>query len=140
MTRIATDYYLRVLVPLIVILITTYLSVFIPAKRLESVVAIQVTALLSSIALYITIEKLNFEHATISDQIFVITYLAITLMLAASVLRDQLVTKEYWRSNAVVKYFQVMLIPVFISGMVGIVFFEDAIYKPLQKIFMMAGL
>jgi len=140
MTRIATDYYLRVLVPLIVILITTYLSVFIPAKRLESVVAIQVTALLSSIALYITIEKLNFEHATISDQIFVITYLAITLMLAASVLRDQLVTKEYLRSNAVVKYFQVMLIPVFISGMVGIVFFENAIYKPLQKIFMMAGL
>ena len=140
MKRIATDYYLRVLVPLIVILITTYLSVFIPAKRLESVVAIQVTALLSSIALYITIEKLNFEHATISDQIFVITYLAITLMLACSVLRDQLVTKEYWRSNNAVKYFQVLLIPMFILGMVGIVFYGDTVFQPLQQIFELAGL
>ena len=140
MERIATDYYLRVLVPLIVILITTYLSVFIPAKRLESVVAIQVTALLSSIALYITIEKLNFEHATISDQIFVITYLAITLMLACSVMRDQLVTKEYWRANNVIKYFQFMLIPIFIAGMVGIVFFEDAVYNPVQSIIAQAGL
>ena len=140
MKRIATDYYLRVLVPLIVILMTTYLSVFIPAKRLESVVAIQVTALLSSIALYLSIEKLNFEHATISDWIFVITYLAITVMLAFSVMRDQCVTKEYWKANSALKYFQVGLIPLAIMLMVGIVFYEESIYKPLQHIFAQAGL
>ena len=140
MARIATDYTLRVLVPLIVILMTTYLSVFIPAKRLESVVAIQVTALLSSIALYLSIEKLNFEHATISDQIFVMTYVAITLMLAFSVARDQLVTHEYWNANSVLRFIQVLLIPLFIAGMVGIVFYGETVFKPLSQLFSFAGL
>ncbi|MGI9351366.1 MAG: ABC transporter substrate-binding protein [Rhizobiaceae bacterium] len=135
MTRITTDYYLRVLVPLIVILITTYLSVFIPANRLESVVAIQVTALLSSIALYLSIQKLNFEHATISDQIFVITYVAITLMLACSVVRVQLVTRDYWRANAGVKTLQIVLLPLFIVVMVAIVFASESLIDPIRRLF-----
>ncbi len=140
MTRITTDYYLRVLVPLIVILFATYLSVFIPAKRLESVVAIQVTALLSSIALYLSIQKLNFEHATISDQIFVITYVAITLMLACSVFRVQLVAREYFFANAAIKTLQIVLIPLFIAAMVAIVFATDGIIDPIRRIFTYAGL
>ena len=135
MTRITTDYYLRVLVPLIVILITTYLSVFIPANRLESVVAIQVTALLSSIALYLSIQKLNFEHATISDQIFVITYVAITLMLACSVVRVQLVSRDYWRTNAGVKTLQIVLLPLFIVVMVAIVFASESLIDPIRRLF-----
>ena len=138
MTRITTDYYLRVLVPLIVILITTYLSIFIPANRLESVVAIQVTALLSSIALYLSIQKLNFEHATISDQIFVLTYVAITLMLACSVIRVQLVTRDYWRANAGVKTLQIIVLPFFIVVMVAIVFASETVIDPVRRLFTFA--
>ncbi len=110
--RLATDHYLQVMVPLFIILLVTWLSTFIPAQRLESVVAIQVTALLSSIALYLAVPKVDFDHATVSDIIFVITYLAISVMLGMSILRTNLAAWKMKRTELILGYVQVMVMPV----------------------------
>lgn len=110
--RLATDHYLQVMVPLFIILLVTWLSTFIPAQRLESVVAIQVTALLSSIALYLAVPKVEFDHATVSDIIFVITYLAISVMLGMSILRTNMAAWKMSRTTLAFGYVQVMVMPV----------------------------
>jgi hypothetical protein len=89
-TRIAVDYYLRVVVPLAFILLVTYFSVFLPHSRFESIMAIQVTALLSSIALYLALPKVDSDQATLSDKIFMMTYAAVSLMIGLSILKDNL--------------------------------------------------
>jgi len=110
--RLATDHYLQVMVPLFIILLVTWLSTFIPAQRLESVVAIQVTALLSSIALYLAVPKVEFDHATVSDILFVITYLAISVMLGMSILRTNLSAWRMRRSAHALGYIQILAMPV----------------------------
>lgn len=87
MKRAATDYYLRVVIPLAFILIVGYLSIFIPREHFEAIVTIQVTALLSAVALYLSIPKVGSEAATISDRIFLFDYMAVSLMIAISILR-----------------------------------------------------
>lgn len=110
--RLATDHYLQVMVPLLIILLVTWLSTFIPAQRLESVVAIQVTALLSSIALYLAVPKVEFDHATVSDIIFVMTYLAISVMLGMSILRTNLAAWKLVRTELVLGYAQILVMPL----------------------------
>jgi ABC-type branched-subunit amino acid transport system substrate-binding protein len=85
--RNVLDYYLRVVIPLMLILIVAYFSAFIPIQQFESVIAIQVTGLLSTIALYLAIPKLDSETATMSDQIFLFVESVIGLMIAVSILR-----------------------------------------------------
>jgi len=88
--RIAVDYYLRVVVPLAFILLVTYFSVYLPHERFDSTMAIQVTALLSSIALYLALPKVDSDQATLSDKIFMMTYAAVSLMIGLSILKDNL--------------------------------------------------
>ncbi|MBU2532820.1 MAG: ABC transporter substrate-binding protein, partial [Alphaproteobacteria bacterium] len=113
--RLATDHYLQVMVPLFIILLVTWLSTFIPAQRLESVVAIQVTALLSSIALYLAVPKVDFDHATVSDIMFVVTYLAISMMLGTSILRTNLAAWRLRRTAQVLGYLQMLAMPVMLA-------------------------
>ncbi|MDZ4841167.1 MAG: ABC transporter substrate-binding protein [Hyphomicrobium aestuarii] len=87
MDRQTTDYYLRVVVPLAFILIVAYLSIFIPQIHFEAIVTIQVTALLSAVALYFSIPKVSSDTATISDRIFVFDYMLVCLMIVISILR-----------------------------------------------------
>ena len=68
MKRQTTDYYLRVVVPLAFILIVAYLSIFIPQTHFEAIVTIQVTALLSAVALYLALPKLDADSTTMSDR------------------------------------------------------------------------
>jgi len=86
MKRQATDYYLRVVVPLGFILIVAYLSIFIGLGHFEAIVTIQVTALLSAVALYLSLPKLDADSATISDRIFVFNYMLVSLMIVISIL------------------------------------------------------
>jgi hypothetical protein len=88
--RLAVDYYLRVVVPLSFILLITYFSVFLPHSRFESIMAIQVTALLSSIALYLALPKVDSDQATFSDKIFMMTYAAVSLMIGLAIVKDNL--------------------------------------------------
>lgn len=86
MARQTTDYYLRVVVPLGFILVIAYLSIFIPTNHFEAIVTIQVTALLSAVALYLSLPKLDADSATLSDRIFVFNYMLVSLMIAISIL------------------------------------------------------
>jgi hypothetical protein len=87
MARQTTDYYLRVVVPLTFILIVAWISVFIPRAHFEAIVTIQVTALLSAVALYLALPKVNADISTLSDRIFLFIYMAVSLMIGISVLR-----------------------------------------------------
>ncbi len=87
MSRETTDYYLRVVVPLAFILIVAYLSVFIPRAHFEAIVTIQVTALLSAVALYLALPKIDADTTTLSDRIFLFIYLAVSVMIAISIMR-----------------------------------------------------
>jgi ABC-type branched-subunit amino acid transport system substrate-binding protein len=95
--RETTDYYLRVVVPLGFIVMVAYLSIFIPQSHFEAIVTIQVTALLSAVALYLAIPQLGSDTATISDRIFVFIYLIVSVMIAISILRsNSVVSSRRW--------------------------------------------
>lgn len=97
MKRQTTDYYLRVVVPLAFILVVAYLSIFISLAHFEAIVTIQVTALLSAVALYLSLPKLDADSATLSDRIFVFNYMLVSLMIALSILRaNGIVEKRPW--------------------------------------------
>lgn len=88
--RISIDYYTRVVIPLGFILLVTYFSVYLPHSRFDSSMGVQVTALLSSIALYLALPKVDTDQATLSDKIFMITYAAVSMMIGLSILKDNL--------------------------------------------------
>ncbi len=117
MNREATDYYLRVVVPLAFILIVAYLSIFIPREHFEAVVTIQVTALLSAVALYLSIPKVGSDDATISDRIFLFDYMAVSLMIAVSVARVNPVMRRFPRIESVLKFVHVVGVPLLVLAM-----------------------
>jgi len=85
--RQSLNYYLRVVVPLALIIVAAYASLFVPHSSYDSAVAIQVTALLATIALYFSIPKFDSEIATISDKVFVFSELIVVLLLVSSIAR-----------------------------------------------------
>lgn len=117
MTREGTDYYLRVVVPLAFILIVAYLSIFIPREHFEAVVTIQVTALLSAVALYLSIPKVGADNATISDRIFLFDYMAVSLMIAVSVARVNTVMRRFPRLESFLKFVHVVGVPLLVVAM-----------------------
>ena len=48
------------------------------------------TALLSSIALYLALPKVDSDQATFSDKIFMMTYAAVSLMIGLAIVKDNL--------------------------------------------------
>ena len=114
MRRETTDYFLRVVVPLGFILGIAYLSIFIPMARFDSIVAIQVTALLSAVALYISLPKLDSDTATLSDRIFVFDYMMVSLMIAITVLRiNPFVASRRWLVS-VLEFMHVAVVPALV--------------------------
>lgn len=83
--RARVDFSLKTLVPLLAILIISYFSVYIPRKEFEALCGIQVTALLAAIALYFSTYKPEMQYATVSDKIFIFTYIMITSLIGTSV-------------------------------------------------------
>ncbi len=117
MERQTTDYYLRVVVPLTFILIVAYLSIFIPQIHFEAIVTIQVTALLSAVALYFSIPKVSSDVATVSDRIFVFDYMLVCLMIVISILRvnHHIASRRWLKSSLLVLH--VTLIPLLVAAM-----------------------
>ena len=114
MKREATDYFFTVVIPLAFIIMIAYLAIFIPGGHFEAIVTIQVTALLSAVALYITIPKVNSEEATISDKIFLFNYMITSLMIGISILRvNRVIDKVRWLDKAL----GVILVPVLVLAM-----------------------
>ncbi|HZA00803.1 MAG TPA: ABC transporter substrate-binding protein [Hyphomicrobiaceae bacterium] len=116
MKRQTTDYYLRVVVPLAFILIVAYLSIFIPQSHFEAIVTIQVTALLSSVALYLALPKLDADSTTLSDRIFLFMYLAISLMIGISILRISRSVVHTRRLGKTLGFMHFVLIPALVAG------------------------
>lgn len=83
--RAKVDFTLKTVVPLMALLLMSYFSVFIPPQEFEALAGIQVTALLSAIALYFSTYKPVMEYAAISDKIFVFTYIMITSLIGTSI-------------------------------------------------------
>lgn len=120
--RISVDYYTRVVIPLGFILLVTYFSVYLPASRFESLMGIQVTALLSSIALYLALPKIDTDQATLSDKIFMITYAAVSMMIGLSILKDNLKDTGSISLRRVVTFLQRVVFPiVLLTVMTGMI-------------------
>ena len=111
--RLSLNYYLRVIIPLGLIVIVAYASVFMPNSHIASVVSIKVTALLSTIALYFSIPKFDTETATLSDRIFVFTESMIVLMIVSSIIRVIVSTDRPKIYSESVKIFQAISVPIF---------------------------
>ncbi len=116
-SRNATDYYLRVIVPLGFILLVTYFSIFLGHARFDSTVAIQVTALLSAIALYLALPKVDSDQATLSDKVFMITYAMVSFMIGLSVLKDWSFVGQRPFVRRLVSFIQTIVYPVIAIGL-----------------------
>ncbi len=120
--RSATDFYLRVIIPLFFIAIVAYLAIFISSAHFESIVTIQVTALLSAVALYITTPKVDFDSATILDRIFVFNYMIFSLMIVISILRVNRFVASTLHLRRALATSHIVLIPLFLVIMVFYVY------------------
>jgi ABC-type branched-subunit amino acid transport system substrate-binding protein len=121
MRRQALDYYQRVVVPLAFILAIAYLSVFIPRAHFEAVVTIQVTALLSAVALYLALPKIDADTATFSDRIFLFVYLAVSTMIAISIGRIRPFAAKRRAGSLVLGAMHIVGIPMMVVTMAVIV-------------------
>jgi Periplasmic binding protein len=117
MSRETTDYFLRVVVPLLFIMAVAYLSIFIPLTHFEAIVTIQVTALLSAVALYLSLPAIDSDGTTLSDRIFLFAYLAVTVMIAISVLRINPYFEERPRALLGLTVTHVILVPILALAM-----------------------
>ena len=114
LSRTQVDFFLKVLTPLLVILVITYFSVYIPLNKFETLEAIQVTSLLASIALYFSSYKPQMESATVSDKVFIFTYLMITSLIGTSILQYVKRNKQCTES-IVAKIYQRYVYPLIIA-------------------------
>ncbi|MDX2287587.1 MAG: ABC transporter substrate-binding protein [Hyphomicrobiaceae bacterium] len=117
MKRETTDYFLRVVVPLAFILIVAYVSIFIPLSHFEAIVTIQVTALLSAVALYLSIPQLGSDTATLSDRIFVFDYMMVSFMIVISIMMvNRHVADRPWIRTAL-QYTHIVGVPLIVAVM-----------------------
>jgi hypothetical protein len=117
MKRQTTDYFLRVIVPLIFIMVVAYLSIFISQAHFEAIVTIQVTALLSAVALYLSLPKLDSDTATLSDRIFVFDYMVVSLMIVISIMRvNKSIAMRPWLKNTL-GFMHIVLLPAVVAAM-----------------------
>jgi hypothetical protein len=115
--RNANDFYLRVVVPLIFILAVAYLAIFIPIAHFEAIVTIQVTALLSAVALYITTPKIDADTATLGDRVFLFNYMIFSLMIGISILRVNRLVASGLHLKRMLAMLHVVFIPIFVALM-----------------------
>ena len=78
---------------------------------------IQVTALLSAVALYLSLPKLDADTATLSDRIFVFNYLMVSLMIMVSILRVNRVVGGRSMIKSILGAAHIILVPLMVAGM-----------------------
>ena len=115
MKRTSIDYFLKTLMPLFTILTIAYFSVYIPPREFEAEAAMQVTALLSSIALYFSTFKPQIQYATASDKIFIFSYIMVTTLIGTTILIYIIHPKKNLLKK-LAKIYQRLLFPLIIIG------------------------
>ncbi len=131
MKRQVVDYMLRVIVPLSFIMMVAYLAIFIPRSEFEAIMAIQVTALLSAIALYLALSQPQADDATLSDIIFVMAYATISVMIALSIFEVNATLSSWPAFMRGVHVVQVYLVPVVALGLIAYVLFSASSNEPI---------
>lgn len=122
MKRQTTDYFLRVVVPLGFILFIAYLSIFISTHHFEAIVTIQVTALLSAVALYLALPKLDANIETLSDRLFLFTYLMLSIIIAITIARvNRRIEPIGWLKKSLA-VLHIVAIPAMVAAMAYIVY------------------
>jgi len=121
MKRQVIDYVLRVIVPLSFIMAVAYIAIFIPRSEFEAIIAIQVTSLLSAIALYLALNQPQADDATLSDIIFVVAYASISLMIALSVMEVNTTIAAMPGMMRAIHIVQVYLTPLAVLGLIAFV-------------------
>jgi hypothetical protein len=112
-----TGRVIRIVVPLALILLAANLSIFIPIGHFEAIITLQVTALLSAVALYLSLPELDADIATLSDRIFLFDYMLVSTMIGISILRiNRLVASQPWIRNAL-GLVHIVLIPALVAVM-----------------------
>ncbi len=100
-------------------------------------------ALLSAIALYLALPKVDSDQATLSDKIFMLTYAAVSVMIGLSILKDNL-RRERSRLTLAVKFVQQIVFPITTVAFIavtlagtraGSVPFRESIAKGWQALF-----
>ncbi|MDX2308884.1 MAG: ABC transporter substrate-binding protein [Hyphomicrobium sp.] len=112
MEREVVDYILRVVIPLLFIILVSYTANFIPRSEFQAIMGIQVTGLLSAIALYLALNQPQADTATLSDIIFVMAYAAISAMIVLSVLEVNTTIARSGTALAVINVLQIYLLPL----------------------------
>ncbi len=117
MKRQTTDYFLRVVVPLGFILFIAYLSIFISMHHFEAIVTIQITALLSAVALYLALPKLDANTETLSDRLFLFTYLVLSVIIAITIARvNKRVEPIGWLKKSLA-FLHIVIVPAMAGAM-----------------------
>jgi hypothetical protein len=100
------------------IVFVAYMSIFIPLNHFEAIVTIQVTALLSAVALYLALPKVDAgDGTTISDRVFLFAYSAVSLMIVISILRRaEPVAHSRWVGKSL-GMVHVVVIPLMVAAM-----------------------
>lgn len=112
MEREVVDYMLRVVVPLMFIILVSYVANFIPRSEYQAIMGIQVTGLLSAIALYLALNQPQADTATLSDIIFVMAYAAISAMIVLSVFEVNTTISRSQTALAIINVLQIYLLPL----------------------------
>ncbi|UCH97245.1 MAG: amino acid ABC transporter substrate-binding protein [Candidatus Aminicenantes bacterium] len=118
--KMSHNALIRILAPILLILIVTYFSVFIPAKDIASILAIQVTVLLATIAIYFTVYNSWKWQKSLLDDIFAYTYSMLIILLVSSVI-IHLIPKNKLKLRKKVQKFQRYIYP-FACIILGIYF------------------
>jgi hypothetical protein len=94
------------------------MSIFIPMSHFEAIVTIQVTALLSAVALYLALPKVEAgDSTTMSDRIFLFIYTAVSVMIVLSILRiSERVAQSKWIGRSL-SLMHMVVIPVLVVVM-----------------------
>nr|VFJ72021.1 MAG: ABC-type branched-chain amino acid transport system, substrate-binding protein [Candidatus Kentron sp. FW] len=123
MERSKADYFIKTIIPLIIILIITYFSIYMRQVDFGTTVNIQITTLLASIALYFSIYKPVTDYATLSDKIFLFTYFSIMYMMTISIFKSIYHVEDSGRLISAIDLMQKYIFPLLVLSMVGYVLF-----------------
>lgn len=127
MKRETTDYFLRVVVPLAFILIIAYLSIFISTHHFEAIVTIQVTALLSAVALYLALPKIDANIETLSDRMFLFTYFMLSVIIAITIAREnKRVEPIRWLKTGLI-FLHIVAVPAMVAAMAYYVYLASSV-------------
>lgn len=95
--RTGGDFIFKVVLPLSSVLFLAYMSSLLQDERCDAKLSVQVSALLTVIALYFTIQKPDANTATIADSLIIWSVVALTYLIALSIIRIRMgVTRTFY--------------------------------------------